>query len=91
MKGGGNTFEKIEEAIDYVYDQIPSEETYIPSERPFTATESGNLASQELKSGTLSPLQTLFNPQSDKQNLVPSELIAKCVATLLMIQVRKLE
>ncbi|XP_017218646.1 protein ALWAYS EARLY 3 isoform X3 [Daucus carota subsp. sativus] len=86
MKGGGNTFEKIEEAIDYVYDQIPSEETYIPSERPFIATESGNLASQELKSGTLSPLQTLFNPQSDKQNLVPSELIAKCVATLLMIQ-----
>ncbi|KAK1390484.1 Always early [Heracleum sosnowskyi] len=86
IKGGGNTFEKIEEAIDYVYDQIPSEENCVPSERSFTATESGNLASQELKCGTLSPLQTLPNPQSNNQSIVPSELITKCVATLLMIQ-----
>ncbi|KAL8121602.1 hypothetical protein AgCh_018366 [Apium graveolens] len=86
MKGGGNTFEKIEEAIDYVYDQIPSVENYIPSERSFAAIESGNLTSQELKCGTLSPLQTLPNQQSNNQSIVPSELITKCVATLLMIQ-----
>ncbi|KAK1351905.1 Always early protein 3 [Heracleum sosnowskyi] len=87
MKGGGNTFEKIEEAIDYVYGQLPSDDSYVQSERSFTAMESGDMASQEqLKCGTSGPLQAQPTPLLKNPYGIPSELITKCVATLLMIQ-----
>lgn len=89
MKGGENTFEKIEEAIDYVNDQLSLDDPYMPAGRSFIAADHGNFASQEqIKSSTLvSSLQAASSPQLKNPSPVPSELIAKCVATLLMIQV----
>ena len=90
MKGGENTLEKIEEAIDYVYGQLPSDDSYVLSEKCFTAMERGDMASQEQeKCGTFGPLQVPPTPLLKNSSGIPSELITQCVATLLMIQVRK--
>ncbi|KAL6517142.1 hypothetical protein OROHE_017848 [Orobanche hederae] len=59
-----DTVEKIEEAIDYVNGQLPSDDT-CPSARP---------------------LDPKLTNASDNDTQIPSELITKCVATLLMIQ-----
>ncbi|KAL6581931.1 hypothetical protein OROMI_005945 [Orobanche minor] len=59
-----DTVEKIEEAIDYVNGQLPSDDT-CPSTRP---------------------LDPKLTNASDNDTQIPSELITKCVATLLMIQ-----
>lgn len=95
MMGGGNTFEKIEATIDYVNDQLvqpPLDDSYIPAGRFFTAADCGNLASQEqFKCRTVSPLQALPSPKLKNPSSVPSELVTKCVATLLMIQVPPLD
>ncbi|XP_042037085.1 protein ALWAYS EARLY 3-like isoform X2 [Salvia splendens] len=56
------TMEKIEEAIDYVNDQLSSDDSCMPRTDP----KSSNA--------------------SDIEAQIPSELITKCVATLLMIQ-----
>ncbi|XP_063939454.1 protein ALWAYS EARLY 3-like isoform X3 [Daucus carota subsp. sativus] len=86
MKGGENTLEKIEEAIDYVYGQLPSDDSYVLSEKCFTAMERGDMASQEQeKCGTFGPLQVPPTPLLNSSG-IPSELITQCVATLLMIQ-----
>ncbi|KAM3357901.1 protein ALWAYS EARLY 3 isoform X1 [Capsicum galapagoense] len=63
--GRDNTTEKIEEAIDYVNDRIPLDDSCMP-------------IPPDLKSKNV----------SDRRNEaeIPSELITKCVATLLMIQ-----
>ncbi|XP_051127509.1 protein ALWAYS EARLY 3-like [Andrographis paniculata] len=59
LKTREDTIEKIEEAIDYVNDQLPSDNACVP------------LATDQ---------------KSDIEAQIPSELITKCVATLLMIQ-----
>ncbi|KAL6532247.1 hypothetical protein OROGR_014217 [Orobanche gracilis] len=59
-----DTVEKIEEAIDYVNGQLPSDDSW-PSARP---------------------LDPKLTNASDNDAQIPSELIIKCVATLLMIQ-----
>ncbi|KAL6548493.1 hypothetical protein OROGR_008914 [Orobanche gracilis] len=56
--------EKIEETIDYVNGQLPSDDS-CPSARPFDPK---------------------LTNASDNEAQIPSELIIKCVATLLMIQ-----
>ncbi|MCE0481941.1 hypothetical protein HAX54_040154 [Datura stramonium] len=62
--GRDNTTEKIEEAIDYVNDRIPLDDSCMPTP-------------PDLKSKNM----------SDRNEAeIPSELITKCVATLLMIQ-----
>ncbi|KAL0414704.1 UNVERIFIED_CONTAM: protein ALWAYS EARLY 3 [Sesamum radiatum] len=63
LKSREDTFEKIEEAIDYVNDRLPSDDSCVP------------MASDP----------KLMN-SSDIYTQIPSELITKCVATLLMIQ-----
>ncbi|KAL0368247.1 UNVERIFIED_CONTAM: protein ALWAYS EARLY 3 [Sesamum calycinum] len=63
LKSREHTIEKIEEAIDYVNDQLPSDDSstaVAPDPKPMTP--------------------------SDVESHIPSELISKCVATLLMIQ-----
>ncbi|XP_011071459.1 protein ALWAYS EARLY 3 [Sesamum indicum] len=63
LKSREHTIEKIEEAIDYVNDQLPSDDSstaVVPDPKPTT-------------------------PSNIKSH-IPSELISKCVATLLMIQ-----
>ncbi|OIS96765.1 PREDICTED: protein ALWAYS EARLY 3 [Nicotiana attenuata] len=60
-----NTTEKIEEAIGYVNDRIPLDDSCMPTQ----------------------PTDPKSKNMSDKNEAeVPSELITKCVATLLMIQ-----
>ncbi|KAL0376476.1 UNVERIFIED_CONTAM: protein ALWAYS EARLY 3 [Sesamum calycinum] len=63
LKSQEDTIEKIEEAIDYVNDRLPSDDSCMP------------VASDP----------NLMN-SSDIYTQIPSELITKCVATLLMIQ-----
>ncbi|KAL0367696.1 UNVERIFIED_CONTAM: protein ALWAYS EARLY 3 [Sesamum radiatum] len=63
LKSREHTVEKIEEAIDYVNDQLPS----------------------DVSSTTVAPDPKPTTP-SDVESHIPSELISKCVATLLMIQ-----
>ncbi|MCD7467825.1 hypothetical protein HAX54_005468 [Datura stramonium] len=59
-----NTTEKIEVAVDYVNDQIPLDDSCMPT-----------------------PPDPKSNNMSDRNEAeIPSELITKCVATLLMIQ-----
>ncbi|KAK6146164.1 hypothetical protein DH2020_020033 [Rehmannia glutinosa] len=63
LKGSEDTTEKIEEAIDYVSDRLPLDDSTLPvspDPKPRIA--------------------------SDVEAQIPSELISKCVATLLMIQ-----
>lgn len=92
MKGGENTFEKIEQTVDYVNSQLLQphlDDSYIPAGRIFTAADHGNLASQEqFDCRTVIPLQDLPGAKLKNPTLVPSELVTKCVATLLMIQVQ---
>ncbi|KAG8369996.1 hypothetical protein BUALT_Bualt14G0071700 [Buddleja alternifolia] len=63
IKDRGDTIDKIEEAIDYVNDQLPSDDSCNP----------------------VAPAPKLTNA-SEIESQIPSELITKCVATLLMIQ-----
>ncbi|XP_042050498.1 protein ALWAYS EARLY 3-like isoform X2 [Salvia splendens] len=66
LKNMEDTMEKIEEAIDYVNDRLPSDDSCIPVLLQRTDPKSTNA--------------------SDIETQIPSELITKCVATLLMIQ-----
>ncbi|KAK6130488.1 hypothetical protein DH2020_035746 [Rehmannia glutinosa] len=63
LKSREDTIEKIEEAIDYVNDQLPSDD-----------------------SGMSMTLDRKMANASEIEAQIPSELITKCVATLLMIQ-----
>ncbi|XP_073277623.1 protein ALWAYS EARLY 3-like [Primulina huaijiensis] len=58
-----DSFEKIEEAIDYVNDHLPSDESCISSTPDSKVANSLDIEAQ-----------------------IPSELITRCIATLLMIQ-----
>ncbi|XP_047978072.1 protein ALWAYS EARLY 3-like [Salvia hispanica] len=63
LKNRDDTVEKIEEAIDYVNERLPSDDSCMPVR---TDPKSSNASDVEAK--------------------IPSELITKCIATLLMIQ-----
>ncbi|KAM7488190.1 hypothetical protein LguiB_025674 [Lonicera macranthoides] len=85
LKGGGNSFEKIEEAIDYVNDRLPLDDACTAPMRPSTNPDPdhGSLTSRTLVSMQAPELKNA----SDRNEVpIPSELISHCVATLLMIQ-----
>lgn len=63
LKSREGTIEKIEEAIDYVNDRLPSDDSSVPVKTDPKSTNASDVEAQ-----------------------IPSELITKCVATLLMIQ-----
>ncbi|KAL1548484.1 protein ALWAYS EARLY 3-like isoform X2 [Salvia divinorum] len=63
LKNREDTMEKIEEAIDYVNDQLPSDNSCMPVRADPKSRNASDIEAQ-----------------------IPSELITKCVATLLMIQ-----
>ncbi|KAL1543106.1 protein ALWAYS EARLY 3-like isoform X2 [Salvia divinorum] len=63
LKNRDDTMEKIEEAVDYVNDRLPSDDSCIPMRTDPKASNASDIEAQ-----------------------IPSELITKCVATLLMIQ-----
>ena len=86
--------EKIEEAIDYVNDRLPSDDSCMPVVN-LLLTLSNSLSMYRLNYYDLffnckllqSPDPKSTNA-SDIEAQIPSELITKCVATLLMIQVK---
>ncbi|KAK2646186.1 hypothetical protein Ddye_021381 [Dipteronia dyeriana] len=96
FKKGGSGIERIEEAMDFVNNRLSVDDTSMPSVRPSTPADPVNitLPSQDQQgTSTTSPLGTSHAPDSKSNNLndenaaqIPSELIAHCVATMLMIQ-----
>lgn len=94
LKCSENTTEKIEEAIDYVNDRLPSDDSNLPVVSIFRLkyTAHGTASIHDQRMNVIFSLQA-HNPKattntSDVESQIPLELISKCVATLLMIQVR---
>lgn len=98
LKSGGNGIEKIEDAIDFVNNRLSVDELGVPS----TSSTPIDLVHVTLTSPVEDQLNTCTSnslandhvPDSKLNNLpnenaaqIPSELIANCVATFLMIQV----
>ncbi|XP_044487094.1 protein ALWAYS EARLY 3-like isoform X2 [Mangifera indica] len=97
LKSGGNGIEKIEDAIDFVNNRLSVDELGVPS----TSSTPIDLVHVTLTSPVEDQLNTCTSnslandhvPDSKLNNLpnenaaqIPSELIANCVATFLMIQ-----
>lgn len=97
LKKGESNLESIEEAIDFVSNRLSVDDLALPTAR-LTAADTSNATpvSQNHFSACASNPSTAnhvvgpkSNGPSDKNEVeVPSELIAHCVATLLMIQVK---
>lgn len=97
MKKGGSGFESIEEAIDFVNNQLSVDDLSTASVQTSTTANlaHSSLASQDQPSSCATNVGTnnhapgthldLISDQNEAQ--IPSELITQCVATLLMIQV----
>ncbi|KAH7842107.1 hypothetical protein Vadar_001558 [Vaccinium darrowii] len=92
-KAGGNTFERIEDAIDYVSNRLSFDDSCLLAMR-HTAADAirGSSASHDLLTSCC-PSNSLHSTGPDLKNVldrnesqIPSELISHCVATLLMIQ-----
>ncbi|XP_058209241.1 protein ALWAYS EARLY 3 isoform X2 [Rhododendron vialii] len=92
-KAGGNTFERIEDAIDYVSNRLSFDDSCLLGMRHTAAdTIRGSSASHDLltsccTSNSLHSTEPEFKNVLDRNEAqIPSELISHCVATLLMIQ-----
>lgn len=85
MKSGGDSIEKIEEAIDYVNNQLSLSETNVPAMGSPATGDSvhGTPVAHDQSTGD----HKLYKSSGQDEVQIPSELIARCVATLLMIQV----
>ncbi|KAF7144937.1 hypothetical protein RHSIM_Rhsim04G0219400 [Rhododendron simsii] len=92
-KAGGNTFERIEDAIDFVSNRLSFDDSCLLGMRHTTAdTSRGSSASHDLltsccTSNSMHSTGPEFKNVLDRNEAqIPSELISHCVATLLMIQ-----
>ncbi|XWS14047.1 hypothetical protein CRYUN_Cryun36dG0090200 [Craigia yunnanensis] len=96
LRKGGESIEKIEDAIDFVNNQLSVDDFSVPALRSSTPLDSGRstVTSHEHPTACVSyPLATSHIPDIKLQNFsdqddprIPSDIIAHCVATLLMIQ-----
>ncbi|KAF5465516.1 hypothetical protein F2P56_015513 [Juglans regia] len=94
FKNGGATIEMIEEAIDFVNNQLSVDDSSMlarSASAPADSTHITTPVSQDQSTACTSATTHAPDPKSDRltdQNeaKIPSELIAHCVATLLMIQ-----
>ncbi|KAK3189776.1 hypothetical protein Dsin_029337 [Dipteronia sinensis] len=96
FKKGGSGIERIEEAMDFVNNRLSVDDTSMPSVRPSTPADPVNITlpcQDQHGTSTTSPVGTSHAPDSKSNNLndenaaqIPSDLIAHCVATMLMIQ-----
>lgn len=84
----------IEDEIDSVNDWLSEEDFGMPTLASPTCTVSVLASPDQPTSGTskllatrISPAPKSTSPSNQNKSKVPSELIARCVATLLMIQV----
>ncbi|XP_012069373.1 protein ALWAYS EARLY 3 isoform X2 [Jatropha curcas] len=92
----GSVVENIEEAIDFVNNQLQVNDLSSPAMRSSTTTNlvQSNLASQDQSSSCAANVGANYHaPDADSDHMsdqnatqIPTELITKCVATLLMIQ-----
>ncbi|XVE65643.1 hypothetical protein DITRI_Ditri08aG0016500 [Diplodiscus trichospermus] len=91
------SFERIEDAIDFVNNQLSMDDFSVPvprSSTPIDSVRSSTVTSLSQPTASVShPLATSNIPDMKLQHLsdqddlrIPSDLIAHCVATLLMIQ-----
>ena len=91
MEKMGENWERVEEAIDYVNIQLSEEDFDIRAVRnPPTKASSEQLptGASILSTNTTHTTNPELNSLSDQNEpKIPSELIAHCVSTLLMIQV----
>ncbi|KAF2310984.1 hypothetical protein GH714_018913 [Hevea brasiliensis] len=96
LKKGVSSFESIEEAIDFVNNQLSVDDLSTPGMQTSTTANlvHGSLASQD-QSGSCAanvganshaPDTHLDHISDQNEAQIPSELITQCVATLLMIQ-----
>ncbi|KAL7220650.1 hypothetical protein ACSBR2_013516 [Camellia fascicularis] len=93
LKGGRNTVERIEEAIDYVSNQLSLDDPCMMPMRSSTPADpihGGSASQDQLTSCTLSSLhapELKLKTEADRNEAqIPSELISHCVSTLFMIQ-----
>ncbi|XVF38683.1 hypothetical protein REPUB_Repub20aG0123000 [Reevesia pubescens] len=96
LRKGGKNIEKIEDAIDFVNNQLSVDDFSMPAPRSSTPIDSvrSTITSHDHLTACVSyPLATCHIPDIKLQNLsdqddhtIPSDLIAHCVATLVMIQ-----
>ncbi|KAI8012289.1 Protein ALWAYS EARLY 3 [Camellia lanceoleosa] len=93
LKGGRNTVERIEEAIDYVSNQLSLDDPCMMPMRPSAPADpihGGSASQDQLTSCTLSSLhapELKLKTEADRNEAqIPSELISHCVSTLFMIQ-----
>lgn len=90
--------ERIEDAMDFVNNRLSVDDVTASAVRPSIPADSANtnLLSQDHQNANVStPMETGHAPDSKSNILngetaaqIPSELIAHCVATMLMIQVK---
>ncbi|XP_022740959.1 protein ALWAYS EARLY 3-like isoform X2 [Durio zibethinus] len=96
LRKGGKSIERIEDAIDFVNNQLSVDEFSVPAPRSSTPIDSvhSTVTCLDHQTACVShPLALSHIPDKKLQNLsdqddlrIPSDLIAHCVATLLMIQ-----
>ncbi|XP_010551056.1 PREDICTED: protein ALWAYS EARLY 3 isoform X2 [Tarenaya hassleriana] len=80
LKTEKNNVVNIEEAIDFVNDNLSVDCAEAPVQRPQVAHD------QLLASGPNPAIDSRSNPLGRNDPQIPSELVSRCVATLLMIQ-----
>ncbi|GMI64104.1 ARABIDOPSIS THALIANA ALWAYS EARLY 3, ALWAYS EARLY 3 [Hibiscus trionum] len=88
LRKGGKSIEKIEEAIDFVNNQLSLDEFSMPVPRSAAPTDSIRSHDHPSYPFTTShiPEMKLQNSSDQDELRIPSDLISHCVATLLMIQ-----
>lgn len=91
LRKAGKVIEKIEDGIDFVNNQILLDDSKVAVLK--SPGVNGNLAPQELNGHASNSVETSQAPDSKPdlssekdESQIPSDLIAHCVATLLMIQ-----
>lgn len=92
-----NGIERIEEVMDFVNNRLSGDDLGMPSNRSSTPADmvlGARTSEDQLSTSTsnilansCAPDSTLNNSSNENAAQIPSELIAHCVATLLMIQV----
>ncbi|KAK6254539.1 hypothetical protein SCA6_015844 [Theobroma cacao] len=96
LRKGGKSIERIEDAIDFVNNQLLVDDLSVPAPRssiPIDSAHSTVTFHDHLTAFVSNPLATGHAPDTKLQNSsdqddlrIPSDLIVHCVATLLMIQ-----
>ncbi|MBA0555600.1 hypothetical protein Golob_025771, partial [Gossypium lobatum] len=92
LRKGGKNIERIEDAIDFVNNQLSLNEFSAPAPRSAAPVDTVR-SHDNLTACSSYPFATSHIPEMKLQNLsdqdelkIPSDLISQCVATLLMIQ-----